>query len=366
VKMASVGMAATDGNAALLIEDGLNQPGVLASLSPAPNQDGSIAAGAVSLLATIPPRAGAKGERRFRVVLESGRQAATVFRFGDVGDKSLGLWEGQRPVLVYNHGVMSKAGVPADRNRSSYVHPIYGLDGEVLTDDFPKDHYHHRGLFWAWPHVRIGDEEFDLWLLKGIEHRFEKWLTKTASAAAAVLSVENGWYVGDRKVVQERVWLRVFPAARDGQILEVELFWIPLDRPMTLIGAESKSYGGLTLRYAPFTNSIITTPLGTGEKDLTMTHLPWADFSARFGKASRPSGMAIFVSPDHPDFPPMWLTRHYGALCLGWPGVEPNTFPANVPIRCRYQVWIHRDTPQSAALEDIFRRFELALKAVVN
>ena len=97
-----------------------------------------------------------------------------------------------------------------------------------------------------------------------------------------------------------------------------------------------------------------------------MTHLPWADFSARFGKASHPSGMAIFVSPDHPNFPPMWLTRHYGALCLGWPGVEPKTFSANVPIRCRYQVWIHRDTPQSAALEDIFRNFELALKAAVN
>jgi hypothetical protein len=307
-----------------------------------------------------------KGERQFHLALEGSGRAAPVFRFADVSDKSLGLWEGQRPVLVYNHGVMSKAGVPADRNRSSYVHPIYGLDGEVLTDDFPRDHYHHRGLFWSWPHVKIDGQEYDLWALKGIAHRFEKWLAKTAGASAAVLGVENGWYVGDRKVVQERVWLRVFPATDNGQILVVELFWIPLDRSMTLTGAEGKSYGGLTLRYAPFTNCVITTPLGTGEKDLTMTHLPWADFSARFGKATRSSGASIFVSPDHPDFPPMWLTRHYGVLCLGWPGVEPKTFPAGVPIRCRYQVWIHRDTLNQAELEKMSQSVELAVKAVAN
>src|SRR5690242_10439063 len=99
-----------------------------------------------------------------------------TFRFTDVNDKSLGLWEGDRAVLVYNHGILTSTNTPADRARSSYVHPIYGLDGEVLTDDFPKDHYHHRGLFWSWPHVKVGDQEVDLWMLKGIRHEFARWL----------------------------------------------------------------------------------------------------------------------------------------------------------------------------------------------
>jgi hypothetical protein len=146
--------------------------------------------------------------------------AADAFRFTEISDKSLGLFEGGRPVFVYNHGVMPPpAGVPADRARSTYVHPIYGLDGEVLTDDFPKDHYHHRGLFWSWPHVRIGDEHYDLWMLKGIEQRFERWLAREADAAGATLGVENGWYVGDRKVMREQVWLRAAPAAKDEQAL---------------------------------------------------------------------------------------------------------------------------------------------------
>ena len=231
-------------------------------------------------------------------------------------------------MFVYNHGVMHQPGVPADRARSTYVHPLYGLDGEVLTDDFPKDHYHHRGLFWAWPHVRIGDQHYDLWMLKGIEQRFERWLAREADASGATLGVENGWFVGDRKVMQERVWLRASPSGKDERALDVELTWTPVGEPLTLEGAEGKSYGGLTLRFAPGTNTVITTPLGQGEKDLSITRLPWADLSARFAGHAQPSGAAIFVAPDHPDYPPEWLTRHYGVLCLGWPGVKPKTFQA--------------------------------------
>ncbi len=99
--------------------------------------------------------------------------------------------------------------------------------------------------------------------------------------------------------------------------MDVALELTPLDQPVTLAGAEGKSYGGLTLRFAPCTNPVITTLLGNRPADLPMTRLPWADLTADFG-AGKPSGAAIFVVPSHPDFPPMWLTRHYGVLCLGW------------------------------------------------
>lgn len=271
--------------------------------------------------------------------------AAGSFRFTNVTDQSLALFEGARPVFVYNHGVIQPpAGVPADRARSSYIHPLYGLDSEVLTDDFPRDHYHHRGLFWSWPHVRIGDQHYDLWMLKGIEHRFERWLAREAGANGATLGVENGWFVGSRKIVREQAWVRAAPPSRDERVLDVELTWTPIDSALTLEGAEGKSYGGLTMRFAQRTNTVITTPLGQGDKDLTITRLPWADLSARFAGREQASGAAIFGAPYHPDYPPEWLTRHYGVLCLGWPGVKPKTFQPGETIRCRYRVWIHRGT----------------------
>ena len=49
--------------------------------------------------------------------------------------------------------------------RSNYFHPLYDLDGTVLTEDFPKDHIHHRGIFWAWHQVRInGKTVQDQWV----------------------------------------------------------------------------------------------------------------------------------------------------------------------------------------------------------
>lgn len=300
------------------------------------------------LTVTIPP---GEGSRRFRLEAID-EPSASPFRIADVDDRSVGIWEGDKPVLVYNQGVISREGVPADRARSSYVHPLYGLDGEVLSDDFPRDHYHHRGLFWAWPHVLIDGKEYDLWLLKGIRHKFERWLDRRAGPASATLGVENGWYVGDRRVLIERVWIDVHPAEGDARAIDLALTLIPDGAPVTLDGAEGKSYGGLNIRYAPGRDVKITTPLGDGPDDLLMTRLPWADLSARFD-GDRTSGAAIFIAPDHPDYPPTWLTRHYGVLCVGWPGVTPKTLEPSRPTTLRYRTWIHRGPAIAGRLDQV-------------
>ena len=137
------------------------------------------------------------GAKPQAAVAEETSQAG--FQFKKVDDKSLGLWEGERPVLVFNHGdIQPPEGVKAPPH-SNYVHPLYGLDGEVLTDDFPADHVHHRGLHWAWPHVKVGDNPRDLslWQYQGIRYRFERWLAQEAAAGVAKLGVKNRWVVGD-------------------------------------------------------------------------------------------------------------------------------------------------------------------------
>ena len=348
------------GSAWQLVE--LENPGELvpAALAPAWGPDGALTEGRWQLVATIPPRAAATANRRFQLKTVDGAALSAAedarFRFADVDEKSLGLWEGQRRVLAYNHGVISKSGVPAGFSRSTYVHPLYGLDGEVMTDDFPEDHFHHRGLFWAWPHVTVGEQHLDLWALQGMRQRFGRWLARETSVTAAVLGVENGWYAGEQKVMTERVWFHVYPASRDGRAIDVDFTWIPLRQPVTLAGAEGKSYGGLTLRFAPRTQTAITTPLGNAGDDAYMTRLPWADLSAQFADTPQPSGAAIFIAPDHPDYPPTWLTRHYGVLCVGWPGVTPKTFAVGEPIRCGYRVWIHRGM---AGVKDLGRAYEV-------
>ncbi len=275
-------------------------------------------------------------------------EAADRFRFEDTDGKSLKLLDEQgKPVLVYNYGTITGKDVPASdhrRTRASYVHPVWGLSGEVITDDFPKDHYHHHGIFWTWPHVKVDGKEHDLWLGNTIHDKFVRWIRRDVGPEDALLAVENGWFVGEKKVMVERVSIRIHKATEDSRSLDFEFTWTPTDKPVTLLGAGGKSYGGLTMRFAPRSreDTVITVPSGRTTADLPDTPLKWADFTSRFGDSANPSGAAIFVHPDHPDYPPTWLTRHYGPLCVGWPGVKPKTLAPGESVRMNYRIWIHR------------------------
>lgn len=340
--------------------------GVPAQRVAAMADDGTQAGQTVFLAATIPPAPAIAGSRRFRVEASPSAESGG-FSFREINDKSLALLDDGKPVLVYNHGVITNESVPkndARRNRSCFVHPVYGLHGEVLTDSFPKDHYHHHGIFWAWSHILIDGQEYDLWVNNKIQQRFVRWICRESGPVAAVLAVENGWFAGDRKVMIERVWLRAYRSAEGARSLDVTLVLIPLDKPITLRGAEGKSYGGINLRFAPRKDTVITVPSGRTKEDLPDTRLAWADLTAQFAGAPGPSGAAIFVDPKHPDFPPPWLTRHYGILCCGYPGVKGKTFAPGEPVRLNYRVWIHQSAVELADLQAAFEAFGLGTHAV--
>jgi len=340
--------------------------GVRVQIGGAIAPDGT-AAGSKRLYARIPAGECADAVRRFRLEkVEPSARPAQTFTFKDVSAASLGLFQGDKPVMTYNHGPITDPKVPEKdprRTRACYVHPVWGLNGEVLSGDFPRDHYHHHGIFWAWPHVGIDGQEYDLWTYGNIRPQLVKWIQRETGPLAAVLAVENGWFVGDRKVMIERVWMRSFPAADGGRSLDFEMTWIPIDRPITLRGAEGKSYGGINLRYAPRKDTVITVPKGPAKEDLPDTPLQWADITARFPDAPGPSGAAVFIDPGHPNYPPTWLTRHYGILCVGWPGVKPQTFEPGKPIRLNYRIWLHKDAVDTAGLQQTYDAYKAAMGA---
>lgn len=293
-------------------------------------------------------------------VWQSAVAAEAPFRFEAVSKESLGLWEGDRRVLVYNHGTITNATAPKAQGHSGYIHPIYGLDGEVITGDFPADHVYHRGLYWAWPHIEIAGKEYDLWSLRGIGIEFVRWTTREVKGDVASLGIENGWFVGDKKVMRELVRVRAHREEIQGRAIDLELSWTPTDQEVTLWGAPGKSYGGLTLRFGTRTQTIVTVPEGRASEDLLMKKIPWADLSGNFG-AKGLSGAAVFVHPGHPDYPPEWMTREYGVLAVGWPGVNARTLKAGQTVTCRYRIWVHRGNPEAAEIQkayELFRRSE--------
>jgi len=325
------------------------------------------------VLGKVPAGKGGDGVRRFKVEPPTVAMAPSGpgFSLEEVADTSLKVLEAGRPVLTYNYGLMTGKDVPERdhrRTRACYIHPVWGLDGEVITEDFPRDHYHHHGVFWTWPYVGVGDKTYDLWQGTGMDDRFVAWLARETGPIAAVLGVENGWFVGEKKVMIERVWITAYAAGDDSQAIDVRLVLIPTDQPVSLKGRGGKSYGGLTVRFQnlPRQDVTITVPSGRTTGDLKMAPLEWVDYTGNYPGREKPSGATVMIHPEHPDYPPTWLTRHYGPQCVGWPGVEAQTFQPGQPIRLDYRLRVHRGLPEVDELKAAYAGYVAATKAKVE
>ena len=348
-------------------------------------------------------------------VLFSVAVAEEPFGFMENKDtKQLTLSEGKSPIFTYQYDVIEHENVPLNnlrRTAGCYVHPLYGLNGEILTDNAPADHFHHHGVFWTWSHVGIHEPdgkitEYSLWESDtALKQHFVRWIGDTIlTEESATFTVENGWFIGDprddKKIMIERVQILAHRIQMVGNVrsraIDFEFQWEPSDKPITLRGVEDKSYGGFTVRFKPVVHegkreaerseiNRITVPSGIAEGDLPETPLPWADYTSNFSRPvfdavethngkplegavvtftpkDQPSGATVFIPKTHPDFPPTWLTRYYGPLCVGWPGVKGKTFQSGESLRLRYRIWIHEGAVTVPQIEKAYEEYnQLAL-----
>ncbi len=47
--------------------------------------------------------------------------------------------------------------------RGGYIHPVFSPSGRVVTDDYPSDHYHHHGIWFAWTKTEFEGGHPDFW-----------------------------------------------------------------------------------------------------------------------------------------------------------------------------------------------------------
>ena len=47
--------------------------------------------------------------------------------------------------------------------RGGYIHPVYTPSGQMVTDDYPSDHYHHHGIWFAWTKTEFEGAHPDFW-----------------------------------------------------------------------------------------------------------------------------------------------------------------------------------------------------------
>ncbi len=294
------------------------------------------------------------------------------FSIDDDG-KSLTVLEKGKAVLVYHYELVDPPeGVDKRYRRQAYIHPLYGLDGEVLTQDFPDDHYHHRGVFWAWPESSVGGKKMDVWALDGVRQVHEKFTAQETGGKTALIGAQSLWVFDEAPEdpkVRENVRITVHPAEKTARAIDFHLVFENVCQEEVVLRGSSaedgnpktiKGYGGFCFR-PDAERKPMRFNGATGEirHDVLRLESPWADIAFRKKKGRKDkSGLAIFQHPANPGYPhPGWILRKYGFLGQSWPCDQPHTLQPGERVELRYRILVHRGKSGPAGVAEAFRKY---------
>jgi hypothetical protein len=286
----------------------------------------------------------------------------------DAGTGQILITDAGKPVLRYNYRSVE----PGDRlnqirpenlkyarARSDYIHPLYGLDGQELTLDWPVDHPHHRGIYWAWPEVDCQGERGDLHALQRVYARPTEACRLQGGAGFAQIEATNLWWWEDKQpIVREQVLIRAFREGPSGRNVDLEFHFSALQDNVAIARRGTELYGGLNIRLASVKDQQIFIPAEAVE---TKAAKAWATLSGQFLGSASLAALTILQSRTNPDYPGDWVKYPE----LNW--VQP-TFPAaksrfslrkDQPLVLRYRLWIQAGGPPTAAVaEEAWRRYD--------
>ena len=158
------------------------------------------------------------------------------------------LMDDQRHVFSYQIETKSFEG---QYPRANYVHPLNDFTGSPLTEDFPEDHLHQRGIFWTWHQFyHNGDSVADPWVCEGIQWQVEHVKHKIKNNQA-VLTADVTWLIGEnnQKMIREDVQITYQQSDDDYYLLDFDIELQALLDNLELGGSNDvKGYGGFSAR----------------------------------------------------------------------------------------------------------------------
>lgn len=278
--------------------------------------------------------------------------AAAPFQFERNGDQSIGLGEDGRPVYTFQ---LAPKSLDGKLPHSNYLHPVHSPTGTLLTEDFPQDHLHHRGIFWAWHQILVkGEPVADSWVCRDIQWQSSREVSLNNGVRTddrgATLEVVREWAVGAeaRRVAREHVIVtthRLDPTF--GRRMDFTLKLRALVDGVALAGSDDvKGYGGFSPRIRLTDDVRFTGRDGEVKPMNTAVEAgPWLDVTETLdGKFA---GVTMMVHPRHPGFPLKWILRAKRSMQNSqWPGRTPFALSRKEDTVLRYRLLLH-DTPLS-------------------
>ncbi|MDG1572671.1 PmoA family protein [Robiginitalea sp. M366] len=304
----------------------------------------------------------------FILGLGLGISAAAQEIQADIQPDAISFTEGKTPVLTYQ---VAEKSISGTYGRANYIHPLHAMDGTVITEDFPADHLHHRGIFWAWHQVYVGDKRIgDGWEIRDFSWEVDTVQVLQQPGKARTLRTEvlwksPGWVDGKGNpvpLVKENTTIIVYPAEASGRSIDLEIALTALVEDLRIGGSEDeKGYGGFSARIRLAGNMVFTGPKGNVEPDnLPVLAGGWLDISGPMGQGGAVAGLTVLSHPGNPGYPNPWILRASQSMqnaVYPYPGAKAVPLPASKPLVLRYRLWIHNGHVNPDAIDRIHTEY---------
>lgn len=239
--------------------------------------------------------------------------------------------------------------------RCNYLHPLWDLDGNfVLSEDFPADHLHHRGIFWAWHQIWVGDKRIgDGWELKNFEQKVRNTRVKKQYNGSVILQTNVDWFSdlwpGNGKIepyLKEVTLVTVYPALKNSRKIDFQIRLQALTPNLRIGGSEDvKGYSGFSVRMLLPENVEFNGPDGmVTPKNEAVNSNGYISISGTYSTAKSKIGIAIVDNPLNPGYPQKWILRAKNSMQnAAFPGSGTIEIPMDKPLVLNYSMYIWKE-----------------------
>jgi hypothetical protein len=281
-------------------------------------------------------------------------------------NEGIRLTYGSSPVFFYQAETKS---IEGRYPRANYLHPVYGLNGEVLTEDFPDDHLHHRGIFWAWHQFYVRNKKVgDSWECRDINWEVENIQTNVFNDSA-VFSTEIYW-TGllpddsdslNKKLLKEETKITVKNISDSRREIEFNIRLIALYEGTAIGGSEDhKGYGGFSIRTKLPEDLTFYSENGIVEPIETAIHAGgWIDMRGTFDPdVEDQTYITIMCDPDDPRPFHGWILRDKNSMQnAAFPGSEPVKIPIGESLQMKYKLLFHTKSMSKEEIQNNYDSF---------
>jgi sialate O-acetylesterase len=254
--------------------------------------------------------------------------------------------------LAFYQAAPLKSPVGGDKFKgSNFIHPLKTPSGFVVTDNQPKDHAHHFGLWWPWKYIELDGRKILCWELQ---------------RGDGMVRAESSEWVGDRLITKSVFLDRKVaggPKVRLHETTEITVsgivsepaigYFLNLKIDHQVAGDEPIKinkfrYSGLGYRATALwniDNSSLLTSEGAKRPTANGKEARWIRVEGTNGKGGT-AGVLMMGAPsnhNHPERLRTWNKHYNGAIFVNFNPVmgEPWTFEPGTTYTRNYRIFVY-------------------------